>query len=102
MFNGVSTPNSILAPELDPHYLAKFVLSSVQLGRRGEIKLPFYGNFLPIFRALPWQVTERVRNYSGIDSSMNSFKSPHPPNPNNKKNNNSKLVTISETDFKMD
>ncbi|ODV59375.1 SDR family oxidoreductase [Ascoidea rubescens DSM 1968] len=74
MFNGVTTPNPILAPELDPHYLAKFVLSSVQLGRRGEVKLPFYGNFLPIFRALPWQITERVRNYSGVDRGMNSYK----------------------------
>lgn len=75
MFSGVQTPSSLLAPELDPVYVAESVYSAVELGRRGEIRLPFYGNILPIFRAFPWPVVELVRSYSGMDKSMKTFKS---------------------------
>lgn len=74
MFRGVSTPSSLFAPELDPTYVSKKMMEAIELGRRGEIKLPFYGNFLPIFRAFPWPVVELVRNFSGIDKSMETFK----------------------------
>ena len=74
MFDGVKTPSSILAPELDPKYVADNVISAIELGRRGEIKIPFYGNFLPIFRAVPWPIVEAARYYSGIDKSMQTFK----------------------------
>ncbi|CUM64143.1 uncharacterized protein PRCAT00001735001 [Priceomyces carsonii] len=74
LFQGVKTPSSFLAPELDPVYVASSVFSAVRFGRRGEIRLPFYGNFLPIFRALPWPIVELARRFSGIDRSMRSFK----------------------------
>lgn len=74
MFLGVQTPSSFLAPELDPQYVARSVVKAVELGRRGEIKLPFYGKFIPLFRAMPWPVTEMARHYSGIDRSMKLFK----------------------------
>ncbi|KAK6458384.1 uncharacterized protein RJT20DRAFT_31327 [Scheffersomyces xylosifermentans] len=74
MFTGVKTPSSLMAPELDPRYVASSVLTAVELGRRGEIKIPFYGNFMPLFRAFPWPVVELVRVMSGMDRSMNTFK----------------------------
>ncbi len=74
MFNGVTTPSQLLAPELDASYVASIIFSALELGRRGEIKVPFYGNILPIFRALPWRVTEIARHYSGIDTSMTKYK----------------------------
>lgn len=74
LFRGVLTPSSILAPELDPKYVAAKVVKALELGRRGEIRLPFYGNFLPVFRAVPWPVTEAARYLSGIDNSMRTFK----------------------------
>lgn len=74
MFNGVKSPSSFLAPELDPTYVASSVLSAVTLGRRGEIKIPMYGKVLPVFRALPWPIVELARYVSGIDKSMKSFK----------------------------
>lgn len=75
LFAGVKTPSSIFAPELDPKYVADQLISAVELGRRGEIRLPFYGNILPIFRALPWPIVEFVRGVTGIDKSMQNFKS---------------------------
>lgn len=74
LFCGVLTPCSFLAPELDPKYVAAIVVKALEQGRRGEIKLPFYGNFLPVLRAVPWPLTAAVRYLSGIDSSMLSFK----------------------------
>lgn len=74
MFNGVKTPSRLLAPELDPVVVARIIIDSISIGRRGEIKLPFYGNFLPLFRALPWRITEVVRHFSGIDTSMVNYR----------------------------
>ncbi|KAI5949612.1 hypothetical protein KGF54_005490 [Candida jiufengensis] len=74
MFKGVKTPAKLLAPELDPKFVAKCVISAIEQGKRGEIKLPYYGKFVPIFRAFPWPIVEVVRKFSGIDKSMNSFK----------------------------
>lgn len=73
MFTGVRTPSTALAPELDPAYVAESIVLAVQLGRRGEIRLPFYGNFLPVFRAAPWPVVEFARHVLGIDKSMALF-----------------------------
>ncbi|KAG7660614.1 uncharacterized protein J8A68_005880 [[Candida] subhashii] len=74
MFKGVSTPSTMLAPELDPRFVAKCVVTSIEQGRRGEIKIPLYGKFIPVFRALPWPIVEIARKISGIDQSMFSFK----------------------------
>lgn len=74
MFNGVHTPSLLLAPELEPQYVAKKIVEALLLGRRGELKFPFYGNLLPIFRAMPWPVAELARNISGMDKSMKTFR----------------------------
>ncbi|ODQ82425.1 hypothetical protein BABINDRAFT_159020 [Babjeviella inositovora NRRL Y-12698] len=73
MFEGVHTPSTSLAPELKPEYVAKTIFNAVELGRRGEIRIPFYANILPIFRAAPWPVVEVTRRLSGIDRSMTEF-----------------------------
>ncbi|KAI3405135.2 hypothetical protein KGF56_002091 [Candida oxycetoniae] len=74
MFTGVKTPSTILAPELDPKFVAAYVVSAIEQGRRGEIKLPLYGKFIPLVRAFPWPLVELTRKLSGIDQSMVNFK----------------------------
>lgn len=74
MFKGVRTPTQIFAPELDPKFVASYVILAILQGRRGEIKLPFYGKFLPLFRAFPWPIVALARKLSGIDKSMANFK----------------------------
>ncbi|RLV92789.1 putative oxidoreductase [Spathaspora sp. JA1] len=74
MFQGVATPSSIFAPELNPEFVANCVVTAIEQGRRGEIKLPLYGKFIPLFRAMPWPIVEITRKISGIDKSMNTFK----------------------------
>lgn len=73
MFEGVRTPSTLFAPELEPKDVARQILKSVKYGCRGEIKMPFYGNFLPIFRSVPWPVVAVLRYASGIDTSMKKF-----------------------------
>ncbi|WLF81252.1 hypothetical protein PVL30_005049 [Lodderomyces elongisporus] len=74
LFTGVKTPSTILAPELDPKFVASRVVRAIEEGRRGEIKLPMYGKLVPVFRALPWPVVEIARAVSGIDRSMLGFR----------------------------
>lgn len=73
MFEGVRTPSTLFAPELDPKDVAYQVFKCVQYGWRGEIKMPFYGNFMPVFRSAPWPVVAMLRYWSGIDTSMKQF-----------------------------
>lgn len=73
MFNGIKTPSKILAPELKPSYVAARIVCALEHGRRGELRLPFYGNFLPLFRAVPWPIVTLFRFSSGIDRSMLKF-----------------------------
>ncbi|CDR44457.1 CYFA0S14e02894g1_1 [Cyberlindnera fabianii] len=73
MFKGVNTPSNILAPELEPSYVAQKIVRAIECGRRGEIQMPFYGHFLPLFRALPWPITQFARLLSGMDESMTTF-----------------------------
>ena len=75
MFQGVATPSTIFAPELDPAFVASSVVNAIELGRRGEIKLPLYGKVIPMFRALLWPIVEVTRRITGIDQSMIDFKS---------------------------
>lgn len=79
LFNGVSTPCSIFAPELEPSFVAGKIFRALECGRRGEIQLPLYGNFLPLFRSLPWPVTQAVRMISGMDEAMSTHKPPMGP-----------------------
>lgn len=73
MFEGVRTPSTLFAPELDPKDVAKQVLKAVTYGCRGEIKMPFYGNLMPVFRSVPWPIVAGLRYFSGIDTSMKKF-----------------------------
>lgn len=73
MFEGVKTPSTLFAPELDPKYVSNQVFKAVTYGCRGEIKIPFYGNFMPIFRSVPWPIVAILRYASGIDTSMKKF-----------------------------
>ncbi len=92
MFKGVNTPSSILAPELDPQYVAQKVVRAVEYGRRGELKFPIYGNFLALFRSSPWPVTQFVRLISGMDESMKTYEQDKQDRINQKKINQAAIL----------
>lgn len=73
MFQGVKTPSSLIAPELDPKDVAKAVYKAVKYGKKGEIRMPLYGSLMPLIRMAPWPLAEVFRQLSGIDDSMKQF-----------------------------
>ncbi|VEU21878.1 DEKNAAC102854 [Brettanomyces naardenensis] len=73
LFQGVRTPSTLLAPELDPKDVANTLYKSVRLGKRGEMKMPLYGNLIPLVRSVPWPLAELARYLSGMDQSMKKF-----------------------------
>lgn len=73
MFRGVKTPSRVVAPVLEPSYVAEKIIKALELGRRGEIKLPAYANLFPLVRLLPWPLVELLRGTVGIDASMKRF-----------------------------
>lgn len=81
MFNGVETPLDILAPKLEPEMVAETLIHALRLGRRGEIKLPFYSRIMPVFRAIPWPFSEGMRRWLGIDDSARMFLPPDQARP---------------------
>ncbi|WPK25466.1 hypothetical protein PUMCH_002783 [Australozyma saopauloensis] len=67
MFSGVQTPLRIFAPKLDIDSVAGKVIRAIEVGKRGEMRLPAYGIFIPLLRATPWPVAEFARVLSGMD-----------------------------------
>lgn len=70
MFKGVKTPSSLLAPVLDPNNLARKIIEMLSEGKEGTLFMPFYANFIPLFRAMPHRITTTARRISGIDRAL--------------------------------
>ncbi|CAN3477302.1 hypothetical protein DICA0_E00232 [Diutina catenulata] len=78
MFDQVTTPSDLLAPELSPDEVATAVVRALRHGRQGELVMPAYAHVIPLFRALPWPVVELAREWSGIDTVTKVFSGEKP------------------------
>lgn len=67
MFRSVRTPSTMIAPVLDPKFVAGRIVKNLERGKIGQIKIPLYVILMPLMRVLPWQVVEALRMYSGMD-----------------------------------
>lgn len=70
MFRSVRTPSTMIAPVLDPKFVAGTIVSNLERGKIGQIKVPVYVVLMPLMRILPWQLVETLRRYSGMDGAM--------------------------------
>lgn len=79
MFEGVSTPNSFIAPIVPHMKVAQVIVEAIEKGTVGEISFPLYARILPIISILPQSVVELTRWWFGMDkviaSKKQSFKS---------------------------
>lgn len=66
MFLSVKTPQKTFA-KLDAVQVALKIMNALEHGKRGEMRLPLYAKFIPVFRASPWPIVEAMRVLSGID-----------------------------------
>lgn len=70
LFKSVRTPSQLLAPVLEPRYVASRVFRAMNRNQVGELKLPFYVQFMPFLRAMPWPIAMVARSLSGMDSAV--------------------------------
>lgn len=73
LFAGMNTPSAFLAPVVEPVELAKEVVNMIDSGLSGEIRIPFYANWVPIFQALPVSLQQVLRTLTGLDRAMLDF-----------------------------
>jgi hypothetical protein len=53
--------------------LAKEIVSMIDSGESGEIRIPFYAQWIPLFVALPVGLQAILRSWSRIDKAMIPF-----------------------------
>jgi len=74
LFDGVRTPSSFFAPELEPVDVAKEVIAAIDQGRGGELAMPLYSRWAAVYWVLPASLRKFLRAWSGMDKAMEGFK----------------------------
>ncbi|KAB8067566.1 hypothetical protein BDV29DRAFT_86832 [Aspergillus leporis] len=86
LFASVKTPNKFIAPVLEPVHVAQEIVSAIDEGRGGVIRLPAYATLVSWYAILPAGLQRIARYLSGIDhaitqaSSQESQGEPKPVN----------------------
>ena len=70
MFENIKTPSKLLAPTVEAVDLAKEIVNMIDSGESGEIRLPYYSQWAPIFSVLPVGLQAVFRSWSGMDNAM--------------------------------
>ncbi|ETS79108.1 hypothetical protein PFICI_08961 [Pestalotiopsis fici W106-1] len=73
LFYGVQSPNSFIAPVVEPVDVAKEVIAAIDLGVSDHIGAPLYARWIDWYNVLPVGLQRIARNISGIDRSMQAF-----------------------------
>ncbi|KAI6092887.1 NAD(P)-binding protein [Hypoxylon rubiginosum] len=73
LFAGVKTPNTFIAPVVEPIEVAKEVIKAIDLGLSDHIGMPLYARWIDWYNVLPVGVQKISRRLSGIDTSMKTF-----------------------------
>lgn len=70
LFQSITTPNAFFAPVLEPIRVAQEIVSMIDKGRSGVIRLPTFAMLANLYRALPAGLQQIARYLSGIDSAV--------------------------------
>ncbi|KAK4233991.1 hypothetical protein C8A03DRAFT_38260 [Achaetomium macrosporum] len=73
LFYGVQTPNSFLAPVVEPVDVAKEVIAAIDTGRNAAIGMPLYARWIDWFNVLPLGLQAVARRLAGVDTAMKTF-----------------------------
>lgn len=73
LFYGVQTPNSFLAPVVEPIDVAKAIISAIDNGYSTSIAMPLYARWIDWFNVLPMGVQQVARSVAGVDRGMKTF-----------------------------
>ncbi|RDW93287.1 uncharacterized protein DSM5745_00609 [Aspergillus mulundensis] len=70
LFKFIKTPNSFFAPMLEPIRVAQEIVSLIDKGESGRIRLPTYAMLINLYAALPGGLQLIARRLAGIDSAV--------------------------------
>lgn len=73
LFYGVQTPNSFLAPVVEPVDIAKEIISAIDNGKAEFISAPLYARMMDWYNVLPLSLQTVVRRLAGVDTAMETF-----------------------------
>ncbi|OJJ36638.1 hypothetical protein ASPWEDRAFT_50087 [Aspergillus wentii DTO 134E9] len=67
LFNWIKTPSNFFAPVLEPVHVAQQIVSAIDNGRGGVIRLPAFAALINWYAVLPVGLQKIARSLSGID-----------------------------------
>ncbi|KMU71821.1 hypothetical protein CISG_00131 [Coccidioides immitis RMSCC 3703] len=70
LFQRVETPNKFFAPVLEPVQVAREIVSVVDTGNGGVLRMPAFASFVSCYAVLPASIQKFARYLSGIDRAM--------------------------------
>ncbi|KAL1971243.1 hypothetical protein VTN77DRAFT_195 [Rasamsonia byssochlamydoides] len=70
LFDGIETPNGFFAPVLEPIQVAYEIVSAIDKGRSGVIRLPAFAKLVNWYAVLPASIQRLARYLSGIDGAV--------------------------------
>ncbi|KAF7587434.1 hypothetical protein BBP40_007230 [Aspergillus hancockii] len=78
LFASVKTPNKFIAPVLEPVQVAQEIISAIEEGRGGVIRLPAYATLVNWYAVLPAGLQRIARYLSGIDHAVTQASNQEP------------------------
>ncbi|CAJ2511654.1 Uu.00g072790.m01.CDS01 [Anthostomella pinea] len=73
LFRGVRTPNTFIAPIVEPIDVAKEIIKGIDLGLSDHIAMPLYARWVDWYNVLPVGLQKIARRVAGVDGSMDTF-----------------------------
>lgn len=70
LFDSVKTPNSFFAPVLEPVHVAQEIVSAIDEGQAGVIRMPTFASLVNWYAVLPAGLQRIARILSGIDHAV--------------------------------
>lgn len=70
LFDTIETPNPFFAPILEPVQVAQAIISVVDSGNGGVIRLPAFAALVSWYAVLPFGIQKIARLLSGIDTAV--------------------------------
>jgi short-subunit dehydrogenase len=67
LFESIKTPNKFFAPVLEPVHVAQKIITAIDEGRGGIIRMPAFAAFIDWYAVLPASIQRLARYLSGID-----------------------------------
>ncbi|CAJ0552923.1 Ff.00g010010.m01.CDS01 [Fusarium sp. VM40] len=73
LFYGVQTPNSFIAPVVEPVDVTKEIVAAIDSGKGATVAMPLYARWVDWLNVLPVGVQTLARRVAGVDRGMRTF-----------------------------